>query len=141
MKPVFQTIVAKGKGDCLRACVASMFELEIEQVPHFVLYKDWFNVFYQFLRIVDCEFEGTAYAFDEDDSDKKPHLPSRDNLINGSIIAGVRSKTYKDAYHAVIINCSGKVIHDPNPNKKWLGINIIKTKQLRDWYMLKKNTF
>jgi hypothetical protein len=35
MIPVRQTIVEDGKGDCLRACVCSLLELRIEDVPNF----------------------------------------------------------------------------------------------------------
>lgn len=40
MRPVFQTITTldpekKLWGDCLRACIASLFEFDIEHVPHF----------------------------------------------------------------------------------------------------------
>jgi hypothetical protein len=38
MKPVFQqhpTATAEALGDCVRACVASILELPIDQVPHF----------------------------------------------------------------------------------------------------------
>lgn len=36
MKPAFQQVIDRGKGDCLRACVASLLELEIDRVPNFV---------------------------------------------------------------------------------------------------------
>lgn len=35
MIPVAQTIFTAPKGDCFRACVASIFELPIDAVPHF----------------------------------------------------------------------------------------------------------
>lgn len=35
MKPVYQTIIDKDIGDCLRACVASLLEMPIEVVPNF----------------------------------------------------------------------------------------------------------
>ena len=40
MKPVQQTITGEG-GDCLRACVASLLELPIEEVPNFCEDRDW----------------------------------------------------------------------------------------------------
>ena len=36
MKKVFQTIVDPGNGNCMQAAVASLLELEIEEVPHFL---------------------------------------------------------------------------------------------------------
>lgn len=35
MKPIDQTILAPPKGDCLRACVASVLELPLDAVPNF----------------------------------------------------------------------------------------------------------
>lgn len=35
MKPVEQTEYGKGKGNCFSACVASILEIGIEDVPHF----------------------------------------------------------------------------------------------------------
>jgi hypothetical protein len=36
MKPVMQTIVARNQGNCWSACIASLLELPIEEVPPFV---------------------------------------------------------------------------------------------------------
>lgn len=35
MKPVFQTIFGKPDGNCFQACVASILEMDLEDVPHF----------------------------------------------------------------------------------------------------------
>lgn len=35
MIPIQQTIVDDGKGDCLRACICSLLELPVEDVPNF----------------------------------------------------------------------------------------------------------
>jgi len=55
MRPVDQTILAGDsgphKGDCFRACVASILELPIEAVPHFMeMSGDWFEHFDDWLR-------------------------------------------------------------------------------------------
>jgi len=50
LKPVFQTIVDTENGDCTRAAVASMFELDITQVPNFVMFDDdWWTMLNCFL--------------------------------------------------------------------------------------------
>lgn len=36
MKPVFQKVVDPGRGDCWRACIATLLELDAEVVPNFV---------------------------------------------------------------------------------------------------------
>lgn len=56
MIPVMQQIVGDGLegrpiGDCLRACVASIFELPLLDVPHFAeLGPGWFQVMLEWLR-------------------------------------------------------------------------------------------
>ncbi len=35
MKPVFQTTYGKPEGNCFPACIASVLEMELEDVPHF----------------------------------------------------------------------------------------------------------
>jgi hypothetical protein len=36
MKPVYQDLFGQGKGNCFPACIASILEIPIEQVPHLV---------------------------------------------------------------------------------------------------------
>lgn len=48
MHKVYQTIVDKGRGDCMRAAIASMFELDILQVPHFLMFG---NKYFMGIRI------------------------------------------------------------------------------------------
>ena len=40
MKKVFQTIVDKRHGNCMQAAVASLFDLELEEVPNFIELKE-----------------------------------------------------------------------------------------------------
>lgn len=35
MKPVFQTIIDRGRGNCLTACLASLLHRELHEVPNF----------------------------------------------------------------------------------------------------------
>jgi len=120
MIPVDQTIVCKNEGDCMRAAAASLFELRIEQVPHFILFKDWFPVFYNYLR-------GLGYTYNGCRDGKLPILATH----KGVAYASVKSRTYDDGTtHAVLIDQSGLVVHDPNPNKKFQGINVKETGEL-----------
>ena len=109
-----QVIIDKGIGDCQRAAVASILGLEsIEQVPHFILYKEgmWFVVYKSFMRIFGHEWEGVS---------NNPEDLKKENSINGLFLASVTSKTFGlPTKHAVVIDMNGKVVHDPNPNKLW----------------------
>lgn len=134
MKPVHQTIVCPKRGDCLRACVASLFELEIEQVPHFILYeKKWYHMLTDFIWSLGYEYEG-HFALNQYMQEKYS--------IGGYFIATVPSKTFTGGYHAVIIDSNGIVVHDPNPNGACLGLSIFENGTLIDkdthWYIIKK---
>lgn len=132
MTPVNQTIIDPGKGNCHQAIIASLFDLHITQVPNFVLYPDnlWMSVYYYFMYSLGYEYVGLGYP------------PKRniniDEGINCYFDATVKSKTFKNVYHAVLINSKGLVIHDPNPNKKWLHINIKETGELIYWMRFNK---
>ena len=45
MKQIYQECVDAGKGDCMRATVASIFELDMQCVPNFILFDEW--IWYQ----------------------------------------------------------------------------------------------
>jgi len=128
MKPVYQSCIDPGRGDCQRAVIASLFDLELEQVPNFRLYPDrtWFNVYYYFLRGLGFEYKGTCF--------KNRFKYERDfQGIDGYFVACVPSKTFSEGItHAVVINEKGMVAHDPNPNKRWLGINVIESGELKE---------
>ena len=133
MKHVLQTITHDNRGDCHRAAVASIFDLEIEQVPHFRLFDDdtWGDVFYFFLWSIGYEFMGTAYLTNAD-------RPKHYKDINGYYLATVPSKTFPDKTHAVIINAGGRVVHDPNPNNKWLNFNVVNSGDLLHWSIIER---
>ena len=116
MKPVFQTVIYKGKGNCMQAAIASLLELELEQVPNFILYgKDWFGIYECFMRYFGYEINGV---------EKNLKIGSP---INGCFYASVESKLFENTTHAVLINDDGVVVHDPNPQGLYLGENVIET--------------
>jgi hypothetical protein len=68
MKPVQQTQVDKGNGNCWAACLASILELPIEEVPDFKQQKDfygdtvrWLNE--QNLTLVQVQLAGPHWPF------------------------------------------------------------------------------
>ena len=139
MNPVDQTIVSKEDGDCTRACVASILDLTIEQVPHFLRFKaTWFNHISGFFWTMGYKFEGTAYLYKDGKSKKHCHSLWKTPSIKGYFIATVPSKTFDNIGHSVIINKKGIVVHDPNPNKKWQNVNVRKSKDLECWMMWNK---
>jgi hypothetical protein len=108
MKPVDQTIIDKDRGDCMRACIASMLELDLSQVPNFLAFgRLWYNMMWAFLGVLGWELHYTDFK----------NKPTENDTINGAIMASVKSLTIEGSTHSVLIDINGNVIHDPNPNK------------------------
>lgn len=136
MKKINQIIVDRLKGDCTRACLASLLELDIYLVPNFIeLGGGWFDSFWKFLRDNGYKYYGTGWI----KSDDRPYgqILYESPNIDGLVIASVPSKTFDNIGHSVIMNLDGLVIHDPNPNKAWEEINIINC-GLQHWMMIGK---
>ena len=129
MNKVFQTIVSKGRGDCERAALASMLELDIAKVPHFNLFgENWGVVYCNFIQSMGYNFWGTADANGHDITS---------TTVDGLVIAGVPSLTFEDVGHAVVVHApSGVVVHDPNPNERWVGKNALTS--MTSWALIDK---
>lgn len=130
MIKVYQSIVDKGRGDCMRAVMASMFHLELEAVPHFILYEGhkWIDVFTHWLQAIGHEYIGCGYA---------EHIQETEE-VNGCYYVAVPSKTFENVWHAVLIDKNGLVIHDPNPNDAYLGENVLETGKILCLYRIEK---
>lgn len=129
MKPVMQTKISPVDGDCARACVASMFELDITQVPNFILFGDkWFNVYFHFLQGLGYMFYGIQHPDNE---------IKEEYLINGCVYVSVRSRSFQDITHGVLINKHRVVIHDPNPNKAWQGTDLAESGEMISWQLIR----
>ena len=137
MKKVDQTIVDKDKGDCLRAVAASMFELDITQVPDFNVFGDeWYDKYRSFIESQGHDMMGCRHVIHGSPFDYGELLKTP--MVNGCISAGVKSRTFEDRLHAVLIDQEGVVVHDPNPNKLFLGVNVIDTGELNEWDIIMK---
>lgn len=105
MKQVTQTImVGDGSGlpgNCLQAAVASLVGHDLEAVPHFALYPDWFDRLVQYGRPLGYSLEL-----------RSPHSGSAPlfGLLFGPSPRGVT--------HAVAVE--GDVIWDPHPSRDGL---------------------
>ena len=85
MRKIDQLIVDKINGDCTRACLASILEINIEEFPNFItLGNDWFSVFWKALIDHGCKYHGTGWVKSLD----RPHgiylneSPSIDGFCN-----------------------------------------------------------
>lgn len=133
MKPVFQTEVDKGRGDCMRAAIASLLEFEASMVPNFRLFDDhlWHNVYTGFLWNVGWDFNGSGYV-------GRRELLEEDSF-SGFFYAIVASKNFADVTHAVVIDLDGVVVHDPTISENsYIGENVLENGALKSWHLVVK---
>jgi len=146
MTRVYQTIVDPNHGNCMQAVIASLLELSLDDVPHFLEFKDrWFTEFVKFLNKKGYRYHGmfhnknynrllnpTSCCFKEERF-HRPNILSITNLkkakgINGYFYGSVLSpKNFNfgdgsNKTHAIIIDVNCRVVHDVNQEYK----NIIK---------------
>lgn len=93
------------KGNCFAACVASILELPLEKVPHFVEHENWLDCLQSFLK----EW-GLFYAFVSEE-DKVYCGPWGYHVINGVSDRGIR--------HSVVGH-AGEPVWDPHPSRSGL---------------------
>lgn len=108
MKPVDQTAFGPSVGNCFAACVASVLEVPLADVPNFCEgdTTDWFEKLRDWLR------PRGFYAFGMKLSGR-PGEPEG-WYPEGLHIAGGRSPRH-DCLHAVVAR--GSEVHDPHPNR------------------------
>lgn len=159
MIKVYQTIVDKGHGNCMQAAIASLFELPLEKVPHFLECKNWFETFYNFVREQGYEFDGTLYNYNQwRIINKRMGRPTakglRTRLYKIKKMEGVKGYFYASVYspkyynqkdnppvtHAIIIDKDFNIVHDVNPTNNGL-ISYPESKKLKyngilDIYMI-----
>ena len=96
-------------GDCLRACLASVLELDKAQVPHFMVHPDtWYEDMQSWLRLRGLSCLCLPLG-----------LPVYNRALWGMlgdaiVIAGVYIGGDASRRHAVVAQ-AGKVLHDPIP--------------------------
>jgi len=104
MKPVYQTKFGQGNGNCFQAAVASILELELDDVPDFCnLYSDdeWFNEFQKWLN---KHFNAWCLAVNYKSIKNLPeyHPPGYVIMVGDSV----------RVHHAVVYK-GKELVHDP----------------------------
>lgn len=103
MTPVTQTLFrdeANGtRGNCLQAAVASVLDLPLDAVPHFVSFDDWASVFIDFLAIHGMEWRSRYVLRDAP--------PTGIAIAYGTSPRGIK--------HAVVTD-GWRLVHDPHPD-------------------------
>lgn len=106
-------------GNCLQTVVASMLNLELDQVPHFAVYVDWFAAMRRWARQRDGDFtyfelpilERYAAAWETVQTWGREHQSHV--LLSGPSPRG-------PFWHVVVGNVDLEVVHDPHPSRAGL---------------------
>ncbi len=108
MIPVTQTKFGPEEGNCFSACVASILELGIEDVPHFCAYsnKRWLREAEAWLRE---NYNLTLLSFASRGTSGVYCIPAIHHILSGQSVRGL--------CHSVV-GFRGKVVHDPHPSRK-----------------------
>jgi hypothetical protein len=107
LKPVNQTIFGDTLGDCFRACVASIFEFSIEEMPNFWEQTQDAKTFWKLnndwtAKNKDCRC--ISFLFEPEDR----------YLVNGILCVAIAKSPRGEVDHAVV--WQDGIIHDPHPS-------------------------
>lgn len=111
------------KGNCFRACIASLFEIDIKYIPPFEDSNNWQDMFFDFLDLIDCEYEGIG---------KIENINNYEGINGYNIVYGESFRENVKNGHSVIFY-KNEMIHDPHPSntglKTYDGFYMIKRKE------------
>lgn len=100
MIPVYQTILTPPDGDCLAACLASIFEVPLATIPNWIRHDDWHDRYDRWLG----QFGLQWWSFPN----------SSDWFPRGYSIASVASG-HTEYEHATVA-LDGTIVHNPMPD-------------------------
>ena len=101
----------------MRAVVASLFDLEIEEVPNFIALPEdsWFRTWRIFWNSNGYSSVSTCRVKGNEENAKA--IMKMDGGVNGYFFGVVDSQTFPgECTHAVVIDSNMNIVHDPNPN-------------------------
>lgn len=119
MIPIFQQIVDPGRGDCFKCCVASIFELEYDQVPNFIEDKSGSMDVVSAKWLDRFGYKTVSFSIRGDTDIYKIDWILAEGLF---CVLSVPSQRFSGGSHAVVGKFTGKensyelkIVHDPNP--------------------------
>lgn len=117
MRPVDQTILGRG-GDCFSACLASILEIPLDEVPHVMIEDDYEGALSEFLRLFDL----WSLKMDVAVCRGIELAPVGYHVISGPSPRQVDGK--EEMWHAVV-GYNGEMVHDPHPSRTGLREEVI----------------
>lgn len=113
MKPIKQTTFyggGKHYGNCMQAAVASILDLEIEDVPHLLLFDDlWEDALILFMASRGCVYHGRSDG-----------MPTSSGVNGYFLVVGTSPR---GVAHMVIYK-NNEMAHDPHPENNGVVPNI-----------------
>lgn len=94
-------------GDCFRACLASLLELDLDDVPHAVHFVTWFDEVRRFMR---AQIGSDAGCYE-------PRWPLYDDGIGRPVIASGPSPRGPWWHSVIVDSTTGELMHDPHPSR------------------------
>lgn len=118
---VDQRVFDEGKGDCLRACVASICELESDQVPNFAE-RAYIETLCEWLQARGIRFVQVRFAKPEHCLAAWFGYSDQPVLLWGK--SPRKNLDGRDKGHAVVGKAKGygfEIVHDPHPSRAGLS--------------------
>ena len=126
MKKVFQTRTSKDNGNCAQAVIATLFGMNIEDVPDFVSNHHIKPMAAEIAKFHREKGFQAIYAYKNTNAYLKQktllETANSNEGVNGLFYAVVKSKTFEDTLHAVVVDKELNIVHDPNPNGRCLEL-------------------
>lgn len=122
MIPVIQTILAdpeqkegSPRGNCMRACLASILEIGIDDIPSFEQEPDetWKGTFIEFLHSQGLTYNGLIQ------NPTQEELNSYPGLDGYYMVGGESPRPWVKCGHGVVYY-KGQPCHDPHPSGEFL---------------------
>lgn len=127
MTPQYQKIFHAEEGDCTEACVATITDIPLNELPSRKV-----DDFYPELQEVLDKHGWTYFEFGPID-----WWWFYGHLRNVPLIASVPSQMFEGKQHAIVVRCrdnsSLEILHDPNPNNEPFDIT---PKDILGWSIL-----
>ena len=106
MKKVLQTDLTPEGGNCFSACIASVLEIGINEVPNVAKDFAWFQIMDEFVN----KYGYGLYLME------RKEIPVSDIWCKHAyIIANGQSPRHENRTHSVVYK-NGKMVHDPHPD-------------------------
>jgi len=114
------------KGNCLSACLASILDIDIKEIPNFCYFgNNWASEFSKFIYKAGYNLDGSYYFKGlENDLREWADLLTLSSGVDGVFIVGGPSPRFNGNIHHAVLYKDNKLLHDPHPSRD--GITVLR---------------